>query len=266
MAVFEDFVILRDYLQQELDKIQVGFKVSKERALKTYFEKEVVITQLVGTPSQFNATIPYQINVIASDIDNAMDVFTQFDKTHYKVAFDTTIDTNEKDEYGNEIFITYNISQNWNTPTVIDNNLEVGSNHFARIIMFGSLFVLYNSSNVKQITIDGENIDFVNGSLIWQQTMRSDRKSGQSNNKNISEASAVSLSFQFPSQKGIFASKLSALRTGKILRTTAFAVKVVLSDESIEEYTMLVGTQTFTFAVSATPNYQIIMSERQEGQ
>ncbi|NCB47991.1 hypothetical protein EOM81_13390 [bacterium] len=116
----------------------------------------------------------------------------------------------------------------------MEKDIPVGSNHFARIVMFGTLFILFNSSNVKQITIDGENIDFVNGSITWQQTMRSDRKSGQANNKNISEASAVSLSFQFASQQGIFANKLSALRTGAIHRTTAFAVKVILTND-IEE-------------------------------
>ena len=96
--------------------------------------------------------------------------------------------------------------------------------------------------------------------------MRSDRKSGQANNKNISEASAVSLSFQFASQQGIFANKLSALRTGAIHRTTAFAVKVILTNDIEENYTMLLGTATLAFAITATPNYQIIMSERQEGQ
>lgn len=266
MEVFEDFVILRDYLQEELDKIQVGFKVSKERILKSYFEGEVVITQLVGTVNKYNAVISYQIDVITSDIENAMNVFTQFAKSHNKVAFDTTIDTGEIDELGNKIYIAYNINQSWNTPTVMEKDIGVGSNHFARITMFGNLFILFNSSNVKQITIDGENIDFVNGSLVWQQTMRSDRKSGQANNKNISEASAVSLSFQFASQQGIFANKLSALRTGAIHRTTAFAVKVVLTNDVEENYTMLLGTATLTFAITATPNYQIIMSERQEGQ
>lgn len=265
--VFEDFIILKDYLQQELDKIQEGsFKVSKERVLKSYFEGEVVITQLVGLINQYNATISYQIDVITSDINNAMNVFTQFAKTHYKAAFDTTIDTGEQDELGNEIFITYNISQSWNTPTVMEKDIEVGSNHFARITMFGNLFILFNASNVKKITIDDENIDFVNGTLIWQQVMKSDRKSGQANNKNISEASSTSLSFQFPSQEGIFANKLSALRTGKILRNTPFVVKILLTNEQEEEYTMLVGTQTLTFAVSAVPNYQIIMGERQAGQ
>lgn len=266
MAVFEDYVILKNYLQEELDKIQEGFIVGKERVLKSYFEGNVVITQLVGTVNKYNAVLSYQIDIITSDIENGMNVFTQFAKSHSKVAFDTAIDTGEQDELGNEIYIIYNINQTWNTPTVMEKDIPVGSNHFARIVMFGTLFVLFNSSNVKQITIDGENIDFVNGSITWQQTMRSDRKSGQANNKNISEASAVSLSFQFASQQGIFANKLSALRTGAIHRTTAFAVKVILTNDIEENYTMLLGTATLAFAITATPNYQIIMSERQEGQ
>ena len=64
--------------------------------------------------------------------------------------------------------------------------------------------------------------------------------------------------FNLPVSKAFFANKLSALRTGAIHRTTAFAVKVILTNDIEENYTMLLGTATLAFAITATPNYQII--------
>lgn len=250
-------VDLKTYLQIELDLIQTGFLVVNERNLQSDFEKDVVISQLVGNSNKYNASISYQLDIYTSDIDNVMEVFEKFSKSHSQTTFEQTM----SDSSGTHI---NTITQNWTTPVVLDKDVEIGANHYSHIAVYGSLYVLFDSSNVKKITIDGEEIDFESGTIAWQNNALSNRVSGRSNNKNFSESSATSLAFLMKSQNGQFVERLSQLRTGVRSRSSYFNVVVELTNGTSETYKMLVQRQVLAYGKASVPNYEVAMCEYED--
>lgn len=250
---------LKKYIQEQLDIIAPNrYKVSDERVLKSYFEGEVVVSALVGSANKYNESRTYQLDVITANINETIDELKDFATKLSQTSFEDTT----TDEQGNmEIdFIT----QTWSTPVVSEKDIQVGSNHYTRITLFGNLFILKNASNVKKIEIDGENIDFENGTLAWSQTTFSNRVSERSNNKNVSEASSSALTFVMKSQVGQFANKLRNLRTGAIHRNTGFNVVITMSDDSTETYTMIVNQYQYQFNKSGTPSITIGLIEKED--
>lgn len=261
METQKQYVNLVDYLQKELDKEYPDrFKVSSERNLDTDLNNTVIVQQLAGTTTQYSATIPYQIDIITKEPDDVMAIFTKYAKDHNRSTFTQTLCIGT-DETGNEKYQTNVIQQNYNTPAIFEKDIEALDNHYARIVVFSTMFILFKASNVESITIDGEQIDFINGNMSYVSELKSIKKSGRETNKNVGISSAISLTFAIASQDGLFTKAQHKLRTGERKRNAPFNVVVELTDGTTESYSMIIQTAVLTFGKNGTPSYQVTMLE-----
>lgn len=252
MKQFVDFIT---WLQTKLNALQAGFKVSSERALDSdFFENEVVASQLAGSVYDESANIPYQIDITTSDIDNAMGVFTTLAKNENNKSFVSIINEGTEDDPD---FKNYTVIPYFQTPVVMDKDLEIGSNHYSRIVVFVNLVILFQVSNVSEITIDSESIGFLEGTFGYTAELVSNRVSGQELNVSKKKASSTSLSFRIINKDTAFTRKLFNIAIGVLPGNTSFSVKLKLTNGQEANLNMVVGTSTLSFARQQLASYNV---------
>ena len=247
------FIDFKEYLQDKLDGIQSGFSVSNERKLKSNFiDKEVVVTALAGTIYDDSATIPYQITITTLDPENAQNVFTRLAKENNNKSFTSIVQ-----EEGEEEAKMYSIVPIFQTPVVMDADIEVGSNHYARLVAFVNLTIWFDVSNVKKITIDNEEINFLNGSFGYTAELMSNRLSGQKLNKSTKKSSTAMLTFQAVNRNTNFYKNVFKTMVGE--RDTYFTVTIELTNNQTATMKMIIGTNTISFARSSLSSNNITL-------
>lgn len=252
----KQFVDFKKWLQTKLDAIQAGFVVSDERNLNAedFVDKQVVISQLAGSVYDESANIPYQIDITIKDIDNAMNVFTSLAKAENNKPFRSIV--NEGTEESPEIK-NYSVIPYFQTPVVMDKDLELGSDHYARIVVFVNLVILFEISNVEKIKIDNEDIPFLNGTLAYTAELMSNRVSGEALNKSKKKASSTCLAFKMINKDCAFSQKLFKIATGALRGNTGFAVEVTLTNGQKANLNMIVGSSTLSFARQQLASYDV---------
>ena len=243
----KQFVAFRKYLQEKIDLIVPGdFKVSSERNLNSDFiEGETVVSALTGSVYDDSANIPYQIEIFTSKPDETINIFTSLAKANNNKPFQSIVNegTNE-----NPIYKNYTIIPFCQTPTVMDKDLPYGTEHYSRLMMFATLIILFQVSNVQSITIDGEEIQFLNGSLTYTTELFSSRVSGQELNKNKKKVSTLGLSFKIVNKDTIFTRRLFNIMVGQLKGNTAFNVQITMSNGMSATLKMIVNTNALSFA------------------
>ena len=249
MAEYIDF---KTYLQNKLDNIQSGFKVTNERKLKSNFiDKEVVITALAGTPRDDSFVAPYQLTITTLDPENVIDVFTKLAKENNDKSFENII------QDGN-VAKVYSIVPIFQTPVVMDPDLEIGANHYSRLIAFVSMTVWYDVANVKSIKIDGNEINFLNGTFGYTAELVSNRISGQKLNKSTKKSATSMLTFQIVNRDCQFTRDLFNIMTG-VSNNNGFSVEIELTNGMKATLPMIVGTTSLSFARSMLSSNNITL-------
>lgn len=241
MAEYIDF---KNYLQEKLDGIQKGFNVTNERKLKANFiDKEVVITALAGVPRDDSFTAPYQITITTLDPENVVNVFTKLAKENNDKSFENIIQEGQ-------VAKIYSIIPVFQTPVVMDADLEFGNNHYSRLVAFANLTVWYDVSNVKSIKIDNNEIKFLNGTFGYTAELVSNRVSGDRLNKSTKKSATSMLTFQIVNRDCEFTRDIFQIMTGQKDGMTGFQVEIELTNGQTATMTMILGTNTLSFARS----------------
>lgn len=249
MPTEKQYVDFTQHLQGILNTLSPNtYKVSNERNLDGEMNGDVIVSALSGTPNKNSAIIPYQIDIFTYDPEEAMNVFTKLAKTYNKTSFTST---------QNETL--YTIFQYYNTPVDMDKDIEVGSNHLSRIVVFASLYIFFGVSNVKSITIDNEDIETLNGTLGYMAELHSNRQSGVEMNKNRKRTSALSLNFQMVSKDSIFGRKVFLIETGQLSGNTSFNVVIEKTNGQTATLTMIITAITSSWGDNSLPSEQISM-------
>lgn len=251
----KQFVDFKKWLQNKLNAIEAGYKVSEERNIDSDYEnKEVVISQLAGSVYDESANIPYQIDIIASDIDDVMNVFTSLAKSENNKPFTSIINEGTEEEPDNKI---YSCIPYFQTPVVMDKDLIVGSNHYARIVCFVNMVILFEISNVSEIEIDSESISFLSGTFSYTAELVSNRVSGEVMNRSKKKASSNCLSFRMVNKESNFSRKLFQIATGSLSGNTSFSVKITLTNGQTATIPMIVGSSNLSFARQQLTAYEV---------
>ena len=255
------FIDFKKWLQEKLDAIQQGFKVSNERCLDGDFEGEVVVSALSGVPYEESANIPYQIDVFSSDVDNTQNILNTLCKTVSNVEFTQIVKTGTRQEDGREVdvFAEHRITPYLNTPVIMEKDIPNGSQHFVRFVIFASMLIFYDVCDIKAIEIDGEKLNILNGSLNYGVEPMSNRISGQPLNVSKKKAATVSINFEMISKGGVFNNKLFKIATGKMSGNTGFDVKVTLSDNESATLKMFVTNSSRGTARGKLPSLNVTM-------
>ena len=253
----KQFVDFKKWLQEQLNSIQAGFNVTNERNINSDFiNKEVVVSQLAGSVYDESANIPYQIDIFASDVENAINVFTSLAKKQNNKPFTSIVNegTEESPSFKNYSVIPY-----FQTPVVMEKDLSMGSDHYARIVCFVNLVILFEISNVKKITIGTEEISFLSGTLAYTTELQSNRVSGAQLNLSKARTASTSLCFKMINKDTIFTEKLFKIAIGELPRNTYFSVKIELTNGRFATLNMVVGSSTLSFARQQLASYDVAM-------
>lgn len=245
----KQYVDFSQHLQGLLDALAPNlFKVTNERNLDGDMDGDVVVSALSGNINKNSATIPYQIDVFTYDPENTMNVFTKLAHTYNKTSF-----TNVQDEK------LYTIFQYYNTPVDMDKDIEIGQNHLSRIVIFAQLYIMFQVSNVKKITIDNEEIETLNGTLAYVCETHSNRVSGVQMNKDKKKAATLQLTFAMISKDSVFGRKLFLISTGQLDGNTSFSVVVDKTNGQTATLTMMITGCTNSWGDNALPSDQVSM-------
>ena len=117
------------------------------------------------------------------------------------------------------------------TPAVMQEDVQFGNNnHWTEYIAFCDIVALFGVGNLKSITIDGETISFLNGSLAFATQQFSNRDSGGPLNKQKNRTATTNLQFQLVFKTGVFSKKIWDLYWGDVDKNTIFMVDVELTN------------------------------------
>ena len=152
---------------------------------------------------------------------------------------------------------SYTITPFFNTPVVMDANVQVGSNIFTRIVVFAQVNSVSQVSDVQSIVIDGEEIKFQNGTLGYTTELVSNRVSGDELNRSKKRTSSIILTFLMINKAGVFNNKVFNIMTGQLSGNTSFNVVVTMSNGLSATMTMALGTSTLNSARLQLPSIQI---------
>lgn len=255
------FIDFAKWLQEKLDAIQEGYKVSNERCIDGDFDKEVVVSALSGTPYEESANIPYQIDVFTSDINNTMNVLNVLCKTVSNVPFTQIVKIGTKEEDGRnvDVYASHRITPYLNTPVVMEKDIENLSQHFARIVIFANTLIFYDVNDIKELEIDGEKINLLNSSINYVAEMMSNRVSDQPLNKSKKKASTVSISFTMVNKASAFANAVFDTMVGQRSGNDKFVVKVTMDNGKTATLNMIIGNAAFGTARGQLPSLNVAM-------
>lgn len=247
------FIDIAKYLKDKLSDISdKEYRFSNERNLDSPdLEGDVVIRQLSGNPYEESATIPYQFEITTVDPAKVMEDFTQLAIKNNKKAFTEVIQTDTN------TYKSYTIIPFFNTPVIMESDLQIGSNHYARIVAFASINVVYQVSNVKKIKIDNEEIPFRSGTLAYTAELTSNKVSGDELNRSKKKTASTALTFLMINKSGFFANKLFQIATGSLPGNTKFSVYVEMDNGLNATMKMIVGTTALSFSDSQLPTNQV---------
>ena len=243
----KQFVDFRKYLQEKIDAIISGvFSVATERNLNSDFiDGEVVVSAMAGAVYEDSATIPYEIDIFTSDPEGAIDYFTALAKENNNKPFQTIINEGTADTPD---FKQYTIIPYFQTPVTMDKGLAYGTDHYAKVVMFANLVILFQVSNVASITIDGEEIKFIDGSFSYATELQSSRVSGVELNKSKKKAATISLNFKMINKDTLFSRNIWNVMIGNKPGNTSFSVTITLTNGMSATLKMLLNTNVLAFA------------------
>ena len=257
----ENFINLAKYIQKELDNHYQDFKFEVTEELNNnidYNKNIVIVKQTSGNVYDESAQIPYQIEIITDKPKEMLYVFTDFAKNHNNKIIDTLVD-NDKSEYK-----SFSINQNYTTPQVIQSDTELGLQHVSRLVMFANLFIMFNINNVKLVKINGEKQEFLSGSFTYTAELFSNRVSGKSLNQNNVKYAVTGFQMELLNKMSIFSQKLALIRQGKLNVNIPFDIEITKTDNTTEQYKMILVNAGFAFARAKMPSLSVAFTIAEE--
>ena len=232
---------LVEFLQAKLDALRPNaYVVSKERNVDTDYEKyQVVVSALSGNIYKEAGSIPYQIEIITNDINVVMADFTTLARNNNNVSTTQVIQT------GEDTYQSVTITPFFNTPVVMDKELELGSDKYARIVVWATVNEQENVNNIKSLEIDGEELELLTGTLAYVVEADPTRVSGDELSKSKKRTSSCSITFSTISKSSVFLNKGFKIATGTLPGNTCFNVVVGLDNGLSATLKMFIGSYNF---------------------
>lgn len=228
-----------------------GYKVSVYDELTYDFsadEKEIVVIfkSLVGGITSQTAVMPIQLTIFTEKNSLAITkkLFNRFSELYSNTSVD--IDGSQLKQY---------------YTTIVDiNNFIESQDGFRSMCYLSATYILIrNSSDLKEIYIDNEKIDFISYALPYTVAPSTCQTNNQKLLRNRKTNASLQLQITIYPKSTIFFNKLRALRTEQLNGSHAFKIKLVFFDNNVEEnYNMMVLNSTLAGGNSAAGTYTIV--------
>ena len=256
MSVYVDYA---EYLQSKIDEKNGKYKVYAERNLDSAFDGDVVVTVKSGKYYRTSAEIPYQIDIVSSNPEEALSFFTGLFKELHNTSFTSVVEHDGTTD-------TYNITQFYQSPAVIDSDIQIGSDHLVRIVSFSSLYITYNVSDVAELKIDNEVIEFENMTISYVIDPHANKRSGNTTVKSRARTNTTSISFAMVNKSSIFCNKLFNIMFHVIDSNTTFTVKITMTNGLTATLTMILSTNALNAAKNMLAGDNIALIEYDSGE
>lgn len=214
------------FIQEQLNAIRPNaYRVSSERNLKSDFEKhDVVVSSLSGDVYSKSSNIPYQIDILTLDPNQVQGDFFTLARNCNNVPFTKIISTGETSFQS----ITYNVV--FNTPVAMEKSVDVGTNHYVRLVAFASVNEMNGINQIKKLEVDGEIIETLNSTYNYVTEPNAQRVSGQELMKGKKKSSSCSIVFTAINTASVFFNKAFKISCGQLPGNTAFNVDFELDN------------------------------------
>lgn len=257
--VFVDFV---KHLQEILDNVaQDTFEVSSIRNKNVNTKKiSVVVSALAGSVFKNSAKIPYEVEVIYDKPDDIINIFTAIAKKYNNNSFVEPVEDEEGEMH------EYTIYEFYSTPSVVERNTNFGIGQDTRLVMYVDLNILFEVGNVSKIEIDGEEIEFANGSLSYGIEQFSLRETGSSLNKCVKKSATTTLHLTMVNRICPFTNKLFDIMFGLLDGSNVFECKITLTNGKVGTLPMVLNSNAFNFAKNSPnlPSLDVVLALTKE--
>lgn len=244
---------LVEFLKKKLNELAPNsYVVSKERNVDADYEKhQVTVFALSGNVYKEAGSIPYQIDIITSDIDKVMADFVTLAKNNNNIAYTQVTNTGENE------FKSISIIPFFNTPVVMEKSIAIGSNKYARITVFASVNEQENVNNLKSISIDDEPQETLTGTVAYVIEAIPTKVSGEQLSRSKKKTASCSVTFSTISKSNVFLNKAFKIVTGQLSGNTSFMVDVELDNGLKATLKMMLGSYTFNNERAKLPSINI---------
>lgn len=244
-----------NYLETKLINIAVNlninfkFKVTAEQTfadMKDFDADTIyVVVKYLSSDIQFNAeTIPIQVLVLSEQdsLDKVKMILNKF-----------TTDNNWQVIIENGTYV----KQQYNSPVVLNNFIEVGRGSRSMLYITGTLFIMENVIDIKKVEIDDVEYKPIGTNISY--SMSVDTQQMPNNNIAISTktVSTFAMTLTIPMIASDFVTEVLNILTEEANGNQNFLVKVTFqNDVVIEKEMKIINTQIIT-GINQVPSLQV---------
>lgn len=245
-----------NYLKQELYNIAVQeleldnkIEVVDYRSFKMPEDKTTflfVIRYLTGGYVGSVKTQPVQIFVYSelNDIENAFLILDIFSKTHNNMQF--ILD----DEF---------IKMNFDSPVSMRNFIQSENGYRASVYAFGTYIINENVSDIKNIEIDGLDINYINASLAYAAVLNTTKLSGVQLSTSMKQEAGLTLTITLMKENNAFCNNIENIMYGAYSGNRTFSVKLIKNDDTSKTLDFKIDSITYPTSKLAAPVITVVM-------
>lgn len=253
------------YLTEKLNKIKkdgsfnFDIEVATEQAWvkqKTFKADTVyVVVKRLTSDIQYNSeTQPIQLIVLCSGTDD--------DVNNTKALFDIFVDTYNWNTYTNNGLY---IKQTYTKPVVVSNFNEVGSDYRSVIYLTGTLFLMTNLLDVKQLTITTtkngvettENVDALGFTLSYGMSGNTQQLATDNLASTVKSVATLNIAISIPLIDTQYNNIITSVMCGEISGNTNFRLGFAIGDGTKKYYNMKLTSASISTAPNSIPSLQL---------
>lgn len=236
----------KNYLQEKLQALtDLSVKVVDEMDFKLESDIKVIIKYLTGTIYQDTLLQPMQLYVLTDKFEEARFLMQTFVEN-----FSQT-----RDRFEFKYF-----KQSYNTPVVLENFIPIKNKQSNALYVNATLTLLGDVIDISRITIDDEDIRFVDAQEHYIVQSSSQKIAGEELSFNKKQTATYSLALTLKNGNSVFLRKIKEIRHGLLNGNNKFVIKIYYDNDATPIiHNMIVISSSMTTSESTFPTSTITL-------
>ena len=236
----------KKYLQEKLQSLtDLNVKVVDELDFKMESDIKIIIKYLTGTIYQDTLLQPLQIYVLTDKFEEAKYLMQTFVET-----FSQT-----RDRFEFKYF-----KQTYNTPVVLENFIPIKNKQSNALYINATLTLLGDVVDIEKITIDDEEIKFVDAQEHYIVQSTTQKITGEELSYNKKQTATYSLAITCKNSNNLFLRKVKQIRHGELSGNNKFKVSIYYDNDAVPTiHNMIIINSSLVTSESAFPTSTITL-------
>lgn len=207
----------------------------------------LVIKKLTGTNFKTAVIQPIQLQAYVRDINKYVEILREFAQ--------------------NNTGITYNlgmtqIKMSYETPQLLNVWSEINDNYQATVVVNGIFIISQDISDIKEIKIDGELVDFDTAILTYAGAVNTRKPRGENKSKSQIIGGVNNLTINLISKVSPVLQKVRRVRRGDDILNIEFNIEITyIDDDYTENYIMVLSGAGMEASSSNMPLMTLTFTE-----